>query len=614
MLKETNPCFQFLNWASLTKQSLRKFAITLFFASLLFGANAQTSVKFSVYFDVNQSKIKTKDYLVLDSVVNILRSKTNIKRIQINGYADTTGGAEANLELSNNRTDTVAGYILGKNLMMYKNRVATASLGEKVSGKETDLEQMRRVDIVIMMARADRDTIIRSGCVTALIPANTFEGFNNDELIFKLEYISTAADVKKYNMTFKDVDGNQLLSNGVVKVTAMYKSKPVKAIKPITINIPKINNETGYYAYQGMEDKAKNITWKLTDEKVIDLGYKKALNGDDCDLQSFNIKDVNRFYNSAKVRPACYCAADAFGGLQTPDKTEPMAKFGQAGTIVVVNESSFKKVAADKAYVQVVDEKSKDDYMNFCNSFLYPGISDIPAIPKFEREVVNFLDLNVSQKNDSADIIMSKKDMVLVMIPKSKLPAHAGKRYALLPADTKKDNFFNWTKKIVFADSCRGLANCDYVIFEVPFTGFYTILELTPVAGKGKGNSAGTDESGDGEGDNAAKGKNVKIKVKKFNGVNVIYGLRDDNTTSSAKFLKNKGKNSIIEPSIAKKEKRNYKQHVFLAYVIKDGKRYAWIGKGAELKTGFLSGNWKTPKLVYVPDEEWEAFVRKACE
>ncbi|MDI1235154.1 MAG: OmpA family protein [bacterium] len=589
---------------------------TLFFAFLIFTVKAQTSLKFSVYFDVNQSKIKTKDYLVLDSVVQILKIKTNIKRIQINGYADTTGGAEANLELSNNRTDTVAGYILSKNLLMYKNRVATASLGEKVTGKETDLEQMRRVDIVILMARADRDTIIRTGCISAMIPANTFEGFNNDELIFKLEYLSNAADIKKYNMAFKDVDGNPLLSNGVVKVTAMYKNKPVKAIKSITINIPKINNETGYFAYQGIEDKAKNLTWKLTDERVINIGYKKATNGDDCDLQSFNIKDVNRFYNSAKVRPACYCAADAFGGLQTPNKSEPMAKFGQAGTIVLVNESSFKKVAADKAYVQVVDELTKDDYLNFCNSFLYPGISDIPMIPKFEREVVDFLDLNVSQKNDSADIIMSKKDMVLVMVPKSKLPAHAGKRYALLPADTKKDNFFNWTKKIVFADSCRGLANCDYVIFEVPFTGFYTILELTPVAGKGKGSaSAGNDNAGeDGENDKALKGKNIKIKIKKFNGVNVIYGLKDDNTTTSAKFLKNKGKNSFVESNISKKEKKNYKAHVFLAYVIKDGKRYAWIGKGSELKTGFLSGNWKTPKLVYVPDEEWESFCRKACE
>ena len=143
MLKEKNTCHPNFKMTGLNPSTFLKLSFTLFFALLLFTAKAQTAVKFSVYFDVNQSKIKTKDYLVLDSVVNILKSKTNIKRIQINGYADTTGGAEANLELSNSRTDTVAGYILSKNLMVYKSRVATASLGEKVSVKETDLEQMR---------------------------------------------------------------------------------------------------------------------------------------------------------------------------------------------------------------------------------------------------------------------------------------------------------------------------------------------------------------------------------------------------------------------------------------------------------------------------------------
>ena len=41
--------------------------------------------KFSVYFDVNQSKIKTNDYLVLDSVVKVLSKGVNLRRIQING-------------------------------------------------------------------------------------------------------------------------------------------------------------------------------------------------------------------------------------------------------------------------------------------------------------------------------------------------------------------------------------------------------------------------------------------------------------------------------------------------------------------------------------------------
>lgn len=580
----------------------------LFLLFISSGMKAQTSIKYSVYFDVNQSKIKTKDYLVLDSVVQILKTKTNIKRIQINGYADTTGGADANMELSNNRTDTVAGYILSKNLHHLKNKIATASLGEKVTGKETDLDEMRRVDVVIVMARPDRDTLIRVGCATALVAANTFDGFNNDEISFKLEYINTPADVKKYNITFKDVDGNDLLSNGVVRLVATYKGKPVKSVKPVLINIPKMNNLQGYEVYTGVVDKAtKNVTWKATGDKVTDIGMKTNAEGTECDLQSFTINDVNVFKNCDMKRPSCYCSADPFGGLQSPKKTDPFAKFGKGGSVMLITETSFKKVASDKAYVQVVDEKPKEEYMDFCNSFMYPGISSVPSIPKYEREVIRFIDINVSQKNDSADLIMSKKDMVLIMIPKSQLPAHKGKRYAILPADTKKDNFFKWTMKPVFVDSCRGLANCEYLVFEVPFSGFYTVLEMTPVNAKdAKANADGGDEKKD--------EKYTKIKVKKFNGAMVLYGLKDENTVNDAKFIKNKGKHSILQPAITKKERKNYKEHVFMAYVIKEGKRYAWIGKGSELKKGFFSGNWKTPKLVYVPDEEWENFVNQACQ
>jgi hypothetical protein len=192
------------------------------------------------------------------------------------------------------------------------------------------------------------------------------------------------------------------------------------------------------------------------------------------------------------------------------------------------------------------------------------------------------------------------------MIPKSQLPAHAGKKYAILPAETKKDNFLKWTVKPVFADSCRGLVNCEYVVFEVPFSGFYTLLELTP------SNTAKDKTSGDKS--DEAKPKYVKIKVKKFNGATVLYGSRDENNVTDAKFIKNKGKHSILEPAITKKERKNYKEHIFMAYIVKEGKRYAWIGKGSELKKGFFSGNWKTPKLVYVPDDQWESFVTQACQ
>lgn len=565
--------------------------------------------KFSVYFDVNQAKIKPADYKTLDSVVLMLGSNTNVRRVQINGYADTTGGAEANLELSNRRTDTVANYILGKNLMQYKNKITTAFFGEKVSGKESDIAEMRRVDIVIFMAKPDRDTTIRIGCLTAIIKANTFEGFNNDELQFKLDYIGTAADMKKANMPLKDENGNTLLSNGVVKLSATFKGKSVKAIQAVTIRIPKINDYTGYSALKGAEDKQKNITWKTSDGVVTDGGKIQGEKGENCDVLNIQTKDLNQYINCATKNPACNCTADPFGGLQTPDNTDPYAKFGSDKTIVILNDGCFKKLDATKAFFNMEDGLYPDTYLDFCTSMMFPGVGDVPQIPKFERDVIKFIDFNVSAKNDSADLLMVKKTKVLILIPKSKFPAHEGKQYAILPAETKKDNFWDWTTKPVFNDACQGLTNCDYWVFEAPFTGFYTLIELTPQE-RNNSKNKNSDEATDSD----APKSFVKIKSKKFNNVKVYYGTRDGNKVSTSKFVKNKGKNSINEPSITKKEKKEHKEDIFLAYVVKDGKRYAWIGKGSQLKTNFFTGNWKTPKLVYVPDEEWESFIRKACE
>lgn len=572
----------------------------------------ETQRKWSVYFDVNQSRIKSSDYKVLDSVVHMLKTQTNIRRIQINGYADTTGGAEANMILSDSRTDTVAGYILSHDLMSYKNKTTTASLGEKVTGKETDLNQMRRVDIVLYMARPDRDTLIRNGCVTALVKANTFDGFNNDEVTFKIEYVKSLEEARKYNLSFKDNEGNNFITSGAVRVTAMYRGKPVKATKPIVVTMPKANSRTGYSLYKGTEDKSKNVAWKKTDNMVTEIPKASSATAeDDCGAkQSAPLTDLNVWF-CAGMKLDCHCSPDPFGGVEAPVQDNALARFGPDQSIVLLSDACFKKIGADKAYVQIADNLFPGEFLNFCNSFLLPGVGDVPEIPKFDREIVKFIDFNVSQKNDSADMIMVKKTKILIMIPKSKYPAHTGKQYAILPADTRKDNFSEWTTKIVLNDACQGIVNCDYWVFEAPFSGFYTLLELTPNADNNpkrrKGKADESEESGPAP-------KYVSIKTKKFNNVQVIYGLKQNDKTETATFVKNKGKNSYNMPAITKKERKEYKDHVFMAYVIREGKRYAWIGKGSQLKKGFLSGKWKTPKLVYVPDEEWENFVRKACE
>ncbi len=573
-------------------------------------AAAPITQKYSLYFDIGKDKIKPEGYKALDSLVSLLQTNPNVRRIQVNGYADTTGGAEANLELSNRRTDTVSNYITGKGLMKFKVKFASAFFGETSTGKEADLSEMRRVDVVLYMARPDRDTMIKSGCASVKIKANTFENYNNDELVFNIIYVDDAEGMKKYNLSNLDNEGKKLISAGMFKVTATFKGKPVKGILPVDIELPMANHSTDYDLYTGVEEKNKPVSWKLSDKKISDNRNTFSIPDKQCYTSSVSNINLNSWYNADKKLSCGYCNADPFGGLETPDKTNNLARFGDDKTIVVLNESCFKKMDASSTYMQVVDGLYPNEYLNFCNSFLLPGVGNVPQIPKFDREIVKFIDFNVSQKNDTADMIMVKKTKVLIMIPKSKFPAHEGKQYAILPADTKKDNFFDWTTKIVFNDACQGLANCDYWIFEAPFSGFYSLLELTPLE-KGSSKTVNTDSD---NGEVASASNCLKIKTKKFNNVLVIYGAKDEDKTTTASFIKNKGKHSFNQSFISKKEKKAYANHVFMAYVVVNGKRYAWIGKGSELKTNFFTGNWKTPKLVYVPDEQWEEFVKKACE
>jgi hypothetical protein len=585
--------------------------VCLFLSFFVFQhVNGQTSRKFSVYFDVNQSKIKPNDYKTLDSVVALIKKQPIIRRIQISGYADTTGDAEANQILSDNRTDTVSGYILSKGLQAYKKLITTASLGDNNTDKTLTLEEQRRVDIVLFFPKPDRDTVIRVGCIAAYIKANTFDNFNNNELTFKIDYIGTIEDIKKYKIQFKDQDGKQILSNGAVRLVAMFKNKPVKSIKPITIELPLINEQMNYVVYKGVEDKAKNITFKATTDRVLNVGTKAGQNGEDCNVQSFQTNDVNTMLCAGMPKPACYCSAEPFGGVLPPKANDELLKLGASKGGFLLNDGCFKKLDPSKANIEVLDNLKPEEYLNFCNVFLYPGVGNVPQVPKHTREVLRFIDINMPQNKEDIDQLMVKKNTVLLMIPKSQIKYQKDKKYAIIPAETRMDNYLTWNKKVIYADTCKGLINCDYLTFDVPFTGFYTLVELTPSGSKSKAKTESEDE----EEPVVASGKNIKIKAKKFNNVMVVYGEKENNQTESAKFIANKGKHSILEPNIAKKDRKNYKQHVFLCYVLKDGKRYAWMGYGSELKKSFFSGNWKSPKLQYVPDEEWESFVKKFCE
>ena len=348
--------------------------------------------KYSIYFDIGKDKIKPEGYNALDSLVSLLQTNPNVRRIQVNGYADTTGGAEANLELSNRRSDTVSNYITGKGLMKFKVKFASAFFGEMATGKEADLSEMRRVDVVLYMARPDRDTIIKSGCASVKIKANTFENYNNDELVFSIIYVDNADDMKKYNLSNLDNEGNKLLSAGMFKVTATFKGKPIKGILPVEVELPMANQATDYNLYTGIEEKNKPVTWKLTDKTISNNRSTFSAGDKPCFTSSISNVNLNIWHNADKKFSCGYCNADPFGGLETPDKSNKLARFGDDKSIVVLNESCFKKMDASSTYKARIALNSQN-LLSPQGSALHlsPGMHLIAEINQGQRSVIDYL-------------------------------------------------------------------------------------------------------------------------------------------------------------------------------------------------------------------------------
>ncbi|TAE72410.1 MAG: OmpA family protein [Bacteroidetes bacterium] len=69
----------------------------------------------TILFDFNQFVIKPEYYATLNELVDYLKSSTNIK-IDISGHTDSDGTEQENIYLSQNRSKSVASYIIGKGI------------------------------------------------------------------------------------------------------------------------------------------------------------------------------------------------------------------------------------------------------------------------------------------------------------------------------------------------------------------------------------------------------------------------------------------------------------------------------------------------------------------
>ncbi len=104
----------------------------------------------NVTFDVNRSDLKTQFAPVLDSVAVVL-AEYNKTLVDVTGHTDSTGSVNHNMNLSQQRADSVAGYLSGKGVESM--RIITQGFGPHYPVASNDVangrQANRRVELTL---------------------------------------------------------------------------------------------------------------------------------------------------------------------------------------------------------------------------------------------------------------------------------------------------------------------------------------------------------------------------------------------------------------------------------------------------------------------------------
>ncbi len=112
----------------------------------------QVSVRINnIFFDFNESKLKSESYLELDRLFKLLYDNYDLN-IEISGHTDNVGSDEYNMNLSNARANAVKEYLVAKGIS--ENRIISKGYGKSkpVATNETDEGRQlnRRVEFTIL--------------------------------------------------------------------------------------------------------------------------------------------------------------------------------------------------------------------------------------------------------------------------------------------------------------------------------------------------------------------------------------------------------------------------------------------------------------------------------
>ncbi|HEY5535020.1 MAG TPA: SBBP repeat-containing protein [Ignavibacteria bacterium] len=104
----------------------------------------QTSVRINnIFFDFNESKLKSESFLELDRLYKFLSENTDIS-VEISGHTDNVGSDEYNITLSNARANAVKDYLVSKGINA--NKITSKGYGKSKPVATNDTDEGRQLN------------------------------------------------------------------------------------------------------------------------------------------------------------------------------------------------------------------------------------------------------------------------------------------------------------------------------------------------------------------------------------------------------------------------------------------------------------------------------------
>jgi hypothetical protein len=198
------------------KCTLLSFILFFSFLSSAIASTVCDDVKVSFFFEINSAELSEKSKAKLDSLNANLKGEFYI---EIHGFSDSTGNAEANLTLSKKRAESVQEYLKIKKVNIFSFGEMSQENSERFY---KNMSKNRRVDLIYLPFNNNRLSITGKEQAVVEIPfdENQLNGESICDCHMELQEIKTDLEASEAEIPLITTDDRRLTTGGMVKLDA----------------------------------------------------------------------------------------------------------------------------------------------------------------------------------------------------------------------------------------------------------------------------------------------------------------------------------------------------------------------------------------------------------